>query len=61
MKKKIGIGEKILVLMIVMTLIKITEKFKDGLTNHQRDYQEKKQEYNPDGTAKDPCGYSLEL
>ena len=31
-----------------------TEKFKDGLTNHQRDYQEKKQEYNPDGTAKDP-------
>lgn len=31
-----------------------TEVFKDGLTNHQRDYQEKKQEYNPDGTAKDP-------
>ena len=25
-----------------------TEAFKDGLTNHQKDYQEKKQEYNPD-------------
>ena len=31
-----------------------TEAFKDGLTNHQKDYQEKKQEYNPDGTVKDP-------
>ena len=31
-----------------------TEAFKDGLTNNQRDYQEKKIEYNPDGTVKDP-------
>jgi len=31
-----------------------TEKFNDGLINHQRDYQEKKQEYNSDGTPKDP-------
>ena len=28
-----------------------TEAFKDGLTNHQKVYQEKKQEYNPDNDS----------